>query len=552
MLSGVFTKSIDDRWRTTTLGSAAVGLFLVLGLAAYREIDLSVYTDLPESIRSVMNIPDGADVASLGFGVIYNLMAAMTLAGLAISIGASSFAGEERDGTIGLLLATPRSRTQVLAAKTAAMLIVLTGGAAILLAAGYAAPALLGVEMGSTSVWALVVHLFANALFFGFAAVAIGAWTGNRALASGVTAGVMVVSYVAVGMLPLVDSLADAVRVFPWYYFDGSQPLSNGISASHVVVQLGGAAIFAGAAFVGVTRRDLRRPGGGVVTLLDRAREHRLTAALTDRLAGSARVSSVATKAASENQALLVIVSVVMFAVMGVLMGPMYTAIEDSLAEMSESLPENLLAFVGGADMSTPEGWYQAQSFGLMAPIAVAAVTVLLGARALAGEEQRRTMGLLLANPISRTRIVIEKSAAMAVHAVVVGVAIFAGVALGSVVAGLGMSIANIAAVSAMVTALGLMFGALALAIGAATGSTRHATFGAAGVAAVAYLANSLLTVADSLDGWAVLSPFHWYLGPEPLVNGIHWGYLTLVVGITVALVAAASSLFNRRDLVRS
>lgn len=206
---------------------------------------------------------------------------------------------------------------------------------------------------------------------------------------------------------------------------------------------------------------------------------------------------------------------------------------------------------VGGGDMSTPEGFFQLETFGIMAPAAVMMVTVAAGARALAGEESDRTMGLLLANPVPRSRVVLHKAAAMGLHGVVVGVATFAGVVGGSVVAGLGMSVGNIAATCVMVTLLGIMFGALALAIGAGTGRVRAATIGTVGIAGAAYMANAILPVVDSLSGWARLSPFHWYLGEAPLVNGMPWG-LAALFGVAIAmLTAAAVLLFDQRDLHR-
>jgi ABC-2 type transport system permease protein len=80
-------------------------------------------------------------------------------------------------------------------------------------------------------------------------------------------------------------------------------------------------------------------------------------------------------------------------------------------------------------------------------------------------ERKRVAMGLLLANPISRSTIVLEKTFTMIVYALVVGFATFAGVAVGSSLGGLGMSMGNIAATSLLVTLLGLVFGALALVL---------------------------------------------------------------------------------------
>ena len=158
-------------------------------------------------------------------------------------------------------------------------------------------------------------------------------------------------------------------------------------------------------------------------------------------------------------------------------------------------------------------------------------------------------MGLLLANPIKRSRIVIEKAWAMVICAFAVGFATFAGVAFGSLLGGLGMSTGNIAAASLLVVLLGLVFGALALALSAATGRVRVAVFGSIGVTAVFYMVDSFLPLSQSAAGYARLSPFYYYLSSDPLLTGMHWGHGALLAGLSVGLIALSVVLFQRRDL---
>ena len=158
--------------------------------------------------------------------------------------------------------------------------------------------------------------------------------------------------------------------------------------------------------------------------------------------------------------------------------------------------------------MSTPEGWYTLETFGLMAPLSVILVTVVMGAGGLAGEESRRTMALLLSNPIPRSRIVLEKAAAMVLFGITVGVATFAGVALGSVLGDLGMSIGNIAATATLQVLVGVVFGALALALSADTGRTGVAISGTAGAALVFHLLTSLANISGALSALEWVSQF--------------------------------------------
>jgi ABC-2 type transport system permease protein len=45
------------------------------------------------------------------------------------------------------------------------------------------------------------------------------------------------------------------------------------------------------------------------------------------------------------------------------------------------------------------------------------------------------------------------------------------------------------------------------------------------------------------------VSPFYYYLGNDPLVNGLHWGHAALLAGLFLAAVALSVVFFERRDL---
>jgi ABC-2 type transport system permease protein len=550
MLASVFAKTTRDRWKGMAIAMFSLGLLLWMVMAVYQDIDITIYTDLPEVFLSIMGIPDGADVASLAVGVLYGLYGALTLAGLAVSMGSASVAGEERDGTIGLLLGNPKSRTNVLVSKAASMVLLVGLGSLALWGAAPLVAGILDVRMGGMQIGAYALHLFVNALFYGFLAMAIGAWTGKRGLASGVSAGVMALGFVAVGIFPIIEGWENVAKVFPWHYFDNAQPVINGIQWGDLAVLFGATVLLAVIALVGVNRRDLRGQNVGV-TLLDRLRANPMTQKVVDRLAGATRVSRIWIKTASEHQGLLIIIGYLMFFVMGVLMGPLYGLMDETLLRFTDQIPKELWAFVGagGGSMSTAEGFYEAEVFGLMAPIAVMVVTVVIGVRALAGEEQNRTMGLLLANPIKRSRVLLEKVLAMVVYAIAVGFSTFAGVWLGSIIGGLGIAVGNIAATSLLATLVGLVFGALALALSAATGRVRVSIFGTVGAALVFHLVNSFASLNDTLAGWARVSPFSYYLNTHPLENGMDWGNGAILAGLTIVLVAVSVVLFQRRDL---
>lgn len=549
MLATVLTKTARDRWRGMVVGSGALAAMLILAMPLYQQFDLSVYSDLPEAVRSLFNFPEGSDLAGIAYGAVYGTYGALTLAGIAIAIGASAIAGEERDGTIGLLLANPKSRTHVLVSKAGALVLIAALGTVVAWAGARIAPALFDVAVGGFHIEALMFHMFVNAIFYGLLALAVGAWTGSTTTAAGTASGVMVVSLFGAGLFPLVGGWENVAKVFPWYYYDGAAPVNNGVAWGHVAVLLAGGALFAVAAVVGVNRRDLRDRSVGA-SLVDRLRANPMTKQLADRLAGSTRVSRIWIKTASEHQGLTMVVAGLMFGLMGVAIGPMFNLIDTSLLDFS-GLPDAVKTMLGGGtgDMSTPVGWYRGETFGLMAPIAVMTVGIAVGAKALAGEESHRTMGLLLSNPVSRASVLREKAVAMVLLVAIVGVATFAGVTIGSLLGNLGLDVGNIAAICLLVTLLGLVFGGLALALGAATGRARIATFGTVGAALVLYLAQALLPLNDSLAGLARLTPFYYYLESDPLANGMNWAHAGVLAAAAAVLVSASVWLFQRRDL---
>ncbi|MGD2100743.1 MAG: ABC transporter permease subunit [Acidimicrobiia bacterium] len=548
MFANVLIKTTRDRTVATLIASVSLGIILWFGMAIYRDVDLSFYFEsLPPGILEAMGIPATGDVAGIAVGAMYNLMGAFTLAGLAISIGAYAIAGEERDGTFGLLLGNPVSRRGVLISKTASLVLLMALASLILWGFALVVPEWLNVDMSGIDVPAVVIALFFNALVYGFLAMAVATWTGNRSLGSGVAVAVMLIGYLGASILTLTESLADWARLSPWYYFSGSDPVVNGTDWGHTAVMAGMIVVFFGVAFVGVYRRDLKQKSVAR-TIFDRLRENPRTQRIMDKIAGSARVSRISIKTASEFQGLFVITSMIMF-YLGVLEPLVYGLVSVDFKELVASFPDSLVAMIGGADMGTVEGFLQAEIFSITAPIALILVTAVMGARALAGEEENHTMGLLLGNPITRSHVILEKSVAMVAYAAGLGIVTFLGTWIGVLLAGLDVAASNIAAASALVTVMSLVFGGLSMAVGAATGRSRLASWSAAGVGLLAYFMFSFFPLSDTFAGWAKYSPFDLYLGSDPLNNGMAWGDGAIMFGLFLALVAVSIPIWSRRDL---
>jgi ABC-2 type transport system permease protein len=285
--------------------------------------------------------------------------------------------------------------------------------------------------------------------------------------------------------------------------------------------------------------------------MLDRLRANPMTKKAVDRFAGGARVSSIWFKTASEYQMTLLLACSYLFFVQ-LLLGWFYSAIPEETLALWDQLPEAmgaLFELFGGGDLTTPAGWFQIETFGMMAPIMIMIVTIGIGAGAIAGEEAKRTMGLLLSNPISRGRIILEKAFTMVLYAVIVGIVAFVGTWLGTLVGDMDLPWQNIAAICVLLVLIGIAGGALALAIGSATGRRGIAIWGAVGVALVMHVLNAFGNMSDVLADVQKLSPFYYYLGGDPLNDGLDWTHAAVLAAIAVVLIAVSIPLFQRRDV---
>lgn len=228
----------------------------------------------------------------------------------------------------------------------------------------------------------------------------------------------------------------------------------------------------------------------------------------------------------------------------------LYPTIGETYADIFEELPPGLAIFIGDvADIASPEGYLGTEVFSFMVPLLFLVLTIGFGASAIAREEERGTLDLLLSNPIPRWRVVVEKFAAMAFIVLVVGVFLWYGLVIGAIVANVEISFLRMAEATLSGALLGLVFGALALAVACATGKRMWGIGVAAGLGVVTFLLNSLAPLVQGLEPYRKLSPFYYYSGAEPLVNGLNLGHASILLWLTLLLLAVALITFERRDL---
>jgi ABC-2 type transport system permease protein len=129
------------------------------------------------------------------------------------------------------------------------------------------------------------------------------------------------------------------------------------------------------------------------------------------------------------------------------------------------------------------------------------------------------------------------------------GLALWMGLAVSAAPVHMDLNLGRLAAATLSAVLLGVAFGALALAVGAATGKRGLSTAVASVAGIVAYFLNSLAPLVASLQPYRKLSLLYYYIGADPLRNGLNLGHAAVLVGVSALLLALAMLAFQRRDV---
>jgi ABC-2 type transport system permease protein len=238
-----------------------------------------------------------------------------------------------------------------------------------------------------------------------------------------------------------------------------------------------------------------------------------------------------------------------------VLQTSFYPSVQSSeLQRAIARYPKELKAFFGGAqafDFSTGRGYLDVELFSLVVPALLTIAAIAFGAAAIAGEQERGTLDLLLSNPLTRTRVLAEKAIAGAATVAALTAVVFVMLVVMNPLVDLQVGIANlaVACIGAGLVASG--FGALAMLAGAATGSRAIAIGVPAALFVATYLIVGLAGLVSWLEPFRMVSPLYHATGTHPLTNGLPVANFALLIAWCGLTVAATMAVFERRDLVR-
>jgi len=227
---------------------------------------------------------------------------------------------------------------------------------------------------------------------------------------------------------------------------------------------------------------------------------------------------------------------------------------QTELDQSIEDLPESVKVLLGVGEnlsLTSPAGYLNSQLFANLLPILLTIYGVGVGAQVIAGNEATGRLELLLAHPVSRRRVAVERAVGMvtllAAPALTCWVVLAVLVPLNDLSVGAGPLSAAVAS-SAL---LALVHTAIAFGIGAWTGRRGVAIAVAASITAGGFLVQSLASLSDTLRPLRWLSPWQWFLDRPAIVEGWNGAARPAMACIAVTLVVMAAGIarFERRDL---
>lgn len=226
---------------------------------------------------------------------------------------------------------------------------------------------------------------------------------------------------------------------------------------------------------------------------------------------------------------------------------PSVEASADLVGGYLETLPPAMRAFVGDIQaFATPGGFLELEFLNYYI-LLLGIYAIIAGGMLVAGEEEQGTLDVLLALPLSRTRILAERWAALALSLVSVTVLLFLGMWAGVAIMGMDLAPAGMA-VAVFGGLPGLLFLLnLTVLLSALLRHRRQAGLGATAVAVGSFLLTGLGRVSETLEPFRPLSFLTYY--QAPLTQGVDWTAAAAVLAVSLVFLLGAFWAFERRDI---
>jgi ABC-2 type transport system permease protein len=222
---------------------------------------------------------------------------------------------------------------------------------------------------------------------------------------------------------------------------------------------------------------------------------------------------------------------------------------QSSLDSLYADLSPAAQRLLGGSDLTSAAGYLSTQLFAFFLPAVLLVFAVGRGAGALAGEEERHTLDLILAQPMRRRSLYLQKAASLVIGVGLLTVATWVPLVALDTAADVNLPVRNLTATCLQMGLFCSALGLSAQAIAAAAGRRSVGVAITVAYAATSYVIYGLSASVHWLLKLRPLTLWRWYLSNDPLHSGVGLGEIAVLGGACLVALALGVSGFERRDL---
>ncbi|MCL5093911.1 MAG: ABC transporter permease [Patescibacteria group bacterium] len=240
------------------------------------------------------------------------------------------------------------------------------------------------------------------------------------------------------------------------------------------------------------------------------------------------------------------------FLLMYVALYPSIQKMDKTYEDMAKMLPEGLMkAF--GLDINTLgtfEGYISTEFFSMVVPIMVIAFAVSFAGWAIAGEIEKGTVEILLAQPISRLKAFLSKYiAGFSYLALFIGVSILSVIPMAKIF-DFSIKSGNFLKVTGITFLFGLAVYSLGVLFSSIFSEKGKVYLATSGILILMYVLNIIAVLKDNLKDLKYFSFFHYYNPSEVLVKGkIDWLGVWIFLLVAFVSTVLAAFWFKKRDI---
>jgi ABC-2 type transport system permease protein len=212
--------------------------------------------------------------------------------------------------------------------------------------------------------------------------------------------------------------------------------------------------------------------------------------------------------------------------------------------------PEIMKMFMMDTIAYGPISFLNGQLYSLMLPLFFIIFNTLFASGAIATEEKKGQLDLILSTPIPRWKFLLEKFVAMLIFNLILGFISFLGIWLGAIVVDASLNMWHVAAVSISLIGLGIFFGGLGICASGVTGNKQISLGITGGFGVLSYMLHTMALLSTDYTSYQRISPFYYYINNNPLVNGLDIIDFSVLIISAIVFLIIALIIFQRRDLV--